>query len=61
MAVEHIHLVKRTIFVAKCKTCGDSKEVDKDPPRERYCSECKVWIPYEEVSFTGPSLDKGKS
>lgn len=50
MAVEH--LVKRTLYVAKCE-CGESKEVEKDPPRERRCS-CGKWVPYEEISFTGP-------
>lgn len=50
MTVEH--LVKRTIYVAKCE-CGESKEFTENPPRERMCV-CGKWVPYEEVSFVGP-------
>lgn len=52
----HEILVKRTIFVARCEKCGDSVEKAEDPPKERFCGTCGVWVPYEAVSYTGPSL-----
>ncbi len=57
MAVEKIVMVKRTLYVAKCSNCGDSKEVDAHPPRERRCT-CGTWVPYEEISYTGQELGK---
>lgn len=56
MSHETITQVKRTLYVSHCKQCGDRVEVDKDPPRERYCNHCESWVPYEEVSYTGPEL-----
>lgn len=50
MAVEH--LVKRTIWVAKCPKCEDSVEKTENPPRSRYC--CGAWIDYVEQSSISP-------
>jgi len=49
----HETLIKRTLYVSKCPNCQDSKECDKNPPRERLCV-CGTWVPYVEQSFTGP-------
>lgn len=55
MAVEH--LIKRTIYVAKCD-CGVEPDVKTDNTvRERLCS-CGKWKTYEEQSAIGPSLGK---
>jgi hypothetical protein len=40
MTVEH--LVKRTIYVAKCE-CGEKYVLDANPPRERQC-QCGKWV-----------------
>lgn len=56
MAVEHIHLVKRTIYVAQCK-CGERSERAENPPRETLCK-CGRWVKYEATSYTGPELSK---
>jgi len=53
-------LIKRTIYVAKCPTCGDSVERESNPPRERLCMNCNSWVAYKEESFIGPSLDGKK-
>lgn len=45
-------LIKRIIWVAECQ-CGERVEKDQNPPRERYCG-CGRWVPFKEVSFTGP-------
>jgi hypothetical protein len=58
MAVEHIHLVKRTIWIAKCPDCGDSVEKTDSAPRERYCNPCKHWVAYVEQSAVGPEYGK---
>lgn len=49
-------LIRRVIWVAKCPKCGKSVEKDKNPPRERLCFDCNIWVPYEEQSFVGPEL-----
>lgn len=54
MAVEY--LVKRTIWTAKCPKCGESVERTENPPRERRCMTCEIWVPFVEQSFTGPDL-----
>jgi ribosomal protein L32 len=51
-------LVKRIIWVSKCPKCGESVEKDKNPPRERLCMKCNIWVPYKEESFIGPELKK---
>jgi hypothetical protein len=51
--------IKRVLWVAKCPKCGDSVEKDSKPPRERFCNDCKVWIPYKEQSYIGPEFKKG--
>ncbi len=58
MTVEH--LVKRTLYVSVCPTCGNRKEVTEDPPKERMCNFCKAWVPFKAVSFTGPDRFDGK-
>jgi len=52
MAVER--LVKRTLWVSTCPTCGDRTERTEEGSKERMCMECKVWVPFEPVSYTGP-------
>ena len=54
MSVEHIHMVKRTIWVAKCPGCEDSVERTDSPARERFCNSCKAWVPFVEQSATSP-------
>lgn len=55
MTVEH--LVKRTIYVAECKNCGEKDVKDENPPREKQCK-CGEWVKYEEQSWTGPNTFK---
>jgi hypothetical protein len=55
MTIEH--LVKRTIYVAKCE-CGERTERESSPPREIHCK-CGKWVKFEEVSFTGPDKFDG--
>jgi hypothetical protein len=50
----------RTIWVAKCSGCGDSIEHTEKRAKERFCVPCQKWVPYVEVSYTGPKL-RGKS
>lgn len=45
-------LIKRTIYISKCKKCGDTNIKDENPPRERRCK-CGEWVKYEEESYTG--------
>jgi hypothetical protein len=40
--------ITRIVYIAKCPQCSESKECGSNPPRERFCGECKVWVPYEE-------------
>jgi hypothetical protein len=47
-------MIKRTIYVAKCK-CGESDIVERNPPRERLCK-CGEWVLYVEESYVGPEL-----
>ena len=49
-------LIKRTLWVAKCPTCGESVERPDNPPRERRCMTCDVWVAFKEESFTGPDF-----
>ena len=56
MAVEKITQVKRTIWDAKCPQCGEGDVRTENPPKERFCGTCKVWVPFEEQSFTGPEV-----
>ena len=58
MTVEHIHLVKRTIYVSECSKCGDKDIKDDNPPRERKCQKCGEWTKYVEDSWTGPDKFK---
>jgi len=58
MVYETITQVKRTIYVAICPKCGDRTEHTERVAKEKYCSQCNVWVPYEEVSFTGPEIKK---
>jgi hypothetical protein len=53
MVVERIVTVKRTIWVAECPNCHDRSETTENPPKERFCSPCGVWVPYVELSYTG--------
>ena len=55
MTVEY--LVKRTVYVAECE-CGERATMADNPPRERMCK-CGKWVPYKEVSYTGPSFERG--
>ena len=48
-------LVKRTIWVSECE-CGDRCERTENPPKERFCTKCSKWVPYKEISYTGPKL-----
>ena len=52
MAVEHI--VRRTIWVAKCETCDWNTEVADNAPRERLCPNCDVWVPFKSISAESP-------
>lgn len=54
MAVEY--LVKRILWIAKCPVCSESVEKTENPPRERRCMKCDVWVPFSEESFTSPDL-----
>lgn len=54
----HEVFIKRTIWIAKCPKCEDSVEKTENPPRERRCMTCEIWVPFEEVSFLGPDLNK---
>jgi hypothetical protein len=58
MAVEHIHMVKRTLWVSKCPGCGDQVERADNPPRERYCNACKQWVPFAEETAISPEYGK---
>ena len=51
-------LIKRVLWISKCPVCGEQKERDDKPPKERFCMACKVWVPYVEQSYTGPELKK---
>lgn len=50
MAIER--LIRRIAHQALCK-CGWKDIKTKNPPRETQCPDCKAWVPYEEVSWTG--------
>ena len=54
MAVERIVTVKRTLWISTCPTCGDRTERTEEGSKERMCMKCKVWVPFEKVSYTGP-------
>lgn len=56
MSYEVIKQIKRTLWISKCPTCGDSKESTERTSKERLCRTCKIWVPYEKVSYTGPEL-----
>lgn len=56
MSVEHIHLVKRTVYTAACD-CGETDVKTENPPRERLCK-CGKWVAYKEESYTGPDLGR---
>ncbi len=55
------HLIKRTIWVAKCEGCGASDEQTDRHPRERFCADCQKWVPYVEQSYIGPDLAARKN
>jgi hypothetical protein len=46
---------KRTIWIAKCPTCGEQMEQTEYKVKERFCSACNEWVPYEEQSYIGPN------
>lgn len=50
--------VKRILWVAQCSSCGDRTERTDNPPRERFCNKCKVWIPFVEESYVGPEFKR---
>ena len=50
--------IKRTIWVAECPNCADRVERTDDPPKERFCTDCQIWVPFKEVSYIGPKLVK---
>lgn len=54
MSVEY--LVKRTLWVSECPSCGDRVEKADNPPRERQCRVCKVWVPFVATSYVGPDI-----
>lgn len=51
-------LIRRILYISQCPKCGDRQEVDANPPRERFCSVCEIWVPFVEESYTGPDLQK---
>jgi hypothetical protein len=46
-------LIKRTIYQVKCSNCEWEETVDKNPPREKQCPNCRTWHKFEEVSYVG--------
>lgn len=44
--------ITRIVFIAKCPKCDEAKECGSNPPRERLCNTCGVWVPYEEHRIT---------
>lgn len=46
------HLVERTIWVSQCPFCDEVKEIVENPPKERLCKKCDVWIPFTAISST---------
>lgn len=48
-------LVRRVIWRAKCPNsdCEWEDTVDKNPPREKMCPNCKTWCKYEKLEYTG--------
>lgn len=54
MSVEKITYVKRTLWVARCPVCEFRKEDHQPRRREIMCPDCKVWVPFEAISYTGP-------
>jgi ribosomal protein S27AE len=53
---ESVTITRRTIWQAKCETCGESKELAEHTKREHFCFNCKVWVPYKEISYTGEDI-----
>jgi hypothetical protein len=51
-------IVTRMLYVAKCDSCGDSVEHTEDIGKERFCMRCSKWIPFVELSFTGPEFSR---
>jgi hypothetical protein len=47
-------LIKRTIWKAKCPTCGTEVIKEDGAPRARNC--CGGWVDYTEESVIGPDL-----
>jgi hypothetical protein len=56
--MSHEVLIRRTIYVSECE-CGSREERTENPPKERLCP-CGKWVPFQEVSYTGPELAKIK-
>ncbi len=50
--------VQRTIWTSKCPKCGGDKTFTENPPKERFCNDCRIWIPYKEESYLGPELNQ---
>lgn len=62
MAYEENVEAKRTFWVAKCPDCGDSVSVEQAEKRkEHWCLTCEKWVPFVEVSYSGPKLVRGSN
>ena len=58
MAVEYIRTVKRTLYVATCPKCSNRVGHTEKIAKERFCFDCKEWVPFVEESYTGPEIGK---
>ena len=56
MSSEKIVHIKRTLWVSECPTCHDKVERHQPGVRDRLCNTCKQWVPFVEVSYTGPEI-----
>jgi hypothetical protein len=57
--MSHEILIKRTIYVSECPKCHGRVEVAENPPKSRFCGPCAEWVPFVEVSYTGPEIKNG--
>jgi hypothetical protein len=57
MAVEHLHMVKRTVYIAEHVECEFRDVVTDNPPREKLCK-CGKWIPYVEQTAISQEYKK---
>lgn len=51
--MSHEHYVKRSLWVAKCETCG-MNEQRTERAKEIFDSTCRKWIPFVEESVLAP-------